>query len=182
MTITSSTATPDWPAEVHSVLRDAGVHLVSYVPDAGHKRLIELCQEDPSIRTIPLTTEEEAVGLALGAWLGRERSVLLLQSSGVGNMVNALGTVRECRLPFVMIAAMRGEEGELNPWQVPVGQATPTVLEAMGVRVRRAGEPGELAPTVRAALEEAYDVDAAVAVLISQSLIGIKPFEEGRNG
>lgn len=152
---------------------------MSYVPDAGLKRLIEHCQEDPDITALPLTTEEEAVGLALGAWLGGEKSVLLLQSSGVGNMVNALGTVRECRLPFLMIVAMRGEKGELNPWQVPMGQATPDVLEAMEVRVRRAETPDDLAPTVRSAVAEAYADDAAVAVLISQSLIGIKRFEEG---
>jgi sulfopyruvate decarboxylase alpha subunit len=155
--------------------------LVGYVPDAGHKRLIELCQADGSMRAVPLTTEEEGVGLALGAWLGGARTALLLQSSGVGNMVNVLGTVRECRLPFLMIVTMRGEEGEFNPWQVPMGSATPKVLEAMGVRVRRAEEAGEVATVVQGALNEVYEGDAAVAVLISQAVIGIKSFQEQRD-
>ena len=81
---------PDWPAEVHCELAAAGVRVVGYVPDAGHKRLIELCRADRKMRAVPLTTEEEGIGLACGAWLGGERSVLLMQSSGVGNLINVL--------------------------------------------------------------------------------------------
>jgi sulfopyruvate decarboxylase alpha subunit len=180
-TITPSPTAHDWSLEVHRVLSEADISLVGYVPDAGHKRLIELCQADSSMRAVPLTTEEEGVGLALGAWLGGKGSALLLQSSGVGNMVNVLGTVRECCLPFLMIVTMRGEDGEFNPWQVPMGTATPKVLEAMGVRVRRAEEASEVAMVVRAALAEAYEGDAAVAVLISQTVIGIKSFQEQRD-
>jgi len=170
----------DWPAETHQTLVEAGVQLVSYVPDAGLKRLIELCQADSSMRAVPLTTEEEAVGLALGAWLGGQSSVHLLQSSGVGNMVNALGTVRECRIPFVMIVAMRGEAGELNPWQVHMGRSVSQVLDAIGVRVRRVERPDVLAARVGEALREARGEALAVAVVMSQALIGIKSFEEQR--
>lgn len=152
--------------------------MVGYVPDAGHKRLIELCQADPRMRSIPLTTEEEGVGLALGAWLGGERSVLLLQSSGVGNMANVLGTVATCQVPFLMIVTMRGEEGEANPWQKPMGQATPKILGAMGVRVRRVRRQSLAAATVEKALAQVYGEEAAVAVLISQAVIGIKAFQE----
>jgi hypothetical protein len=74
---------------------------------------------------------------------------------------------------------MRGEEGELNPWQVPVGQATPGILQTMGVHVLRAENPGELASLVSLGLTEAFEEEAAVAALISQSLIGIKSFLEG---
>jgi len=168
----------DWPVAIHHAFTNAGVHLVSYVPDAGHKRLIDLCRADDAIRTIPLTTEEEGVGLAMGAWLGGEKSVLLLQSSGVGNLVNVLGAVQECRCPLVMIATMRGEFGEFNPWQVPMGRATPGVLKEMGVVVERVSEPEKVGPAVEAALRQAYKSYSAVAVLISQSLVGIKSFQE----
>src|SRR4029077_13152876 len=90
---------------------------VGYVRDAGHKRLIELCQADKSMRAVPLTTEEEGIGLVTGAWLGGEKMVLLMQSSGVGNLVNVLGMMKVCRIPLVMIVTMRGEQGEFNPWQ-----------------------------------------------------------------
>ena len=168
----------DWPLEIHRALQAARIGQVGYVPDAGHKRLIELCRADRSMHSVVLTTEEEGLGLAIGAWLGGQRSVLLMQSSGVGNIINALGTIKECRVPLPMIITMRGEYGEFNPWQVPMGQATRAVLEAMGVVVQTAAEPEAVAPAVDAALRLAFNGYAAVAVLISQRVIGIKSFQE----
>ena len=167
-----------WPEEIYKTLKDAGVRQVGYVPDAGHKRLIELCLADKEMRAVVLSTEEEGIGLTAGAWLGGERSALLLQSSGVGNCINALGTTRECRFPLLMLITMRGQKGEFNPWQVPMGQATPTVLEAMGVVVHEANAAEEIAPIVDAAARLAFGSYQAVAVLISQAVIGIKSFQD----
>ena len=173
--------TLDWPRQTFDVLRSAGVRLVGYVPDAGHKRLIELCRADRKMDAVVLSTEEEGIGLATGAWLGGARSALLMQSSGVGNCINVLGMVRECRLPLLMVVTMRGEHGEFNPWQVPMGQATPAVLAAMGVVVHEASTPEEVAPIVDAAARLAFGSYQAVAVLISQRVIGIKSFQEQRS-
>jgi len=159
-------------------LRAEGARVVGYVPDAGHKRLIELCQADGEFRSVVLTTEEEGIGLAAGAWLGGVRSILLMQSSGVGNCINVLGMVRECRLPLLMLVTMRGEEGEFNPWQVPMGQATTSVLQAIGVHVRRVSEAGEIADAVLAAARRAYKKGSAHAILIAQQVIGIKSFQQ----
>ena len=167
-----------WPDEIHRELSAAGVRLVGYVPDAGHKRLIELIRADANMRAVVLTTEEEGIGLATGAWLGGARSVLLMQSSGVGNVVNVLGMVRECRFPLVTLVTMRGEQGEFNPWQVPMGQAVRPVLEAMGTVVHYVDRAEEVGPVINAALRLAYNSYASVAVLISQRLIGIKSFQE----
>jgi sulfopyruvate decarboxylase alpha subunit len=167
-----------WPDELHRTLKAANVRQVGYVPDAGHKRLIELCLVDKALRAVVLSTEEEGIGLAAGAWLGGERAALLMQSSGVGNCINALGTVRECRFPLLMLVTMRGQKGEFNPWQVPMGQATPAVLEAMGVVVQEANSADEIVPAVDAAARLAFGSYQAVAVLISQAVIGIKSFQE----
>jgi sulfopyruvate decarboxylase alpha subunit len=167
-----------WPDEIHRELSSAGVRMVGYVPDAGHKRLIELCQADRTMRAVVLTTEEEGIGLAAGAWLGGQKSVLLMQSSGVGNVVNVLGMVRECRFPLVTLVTMRGEQGEFNPWQVPMGQAVRPVLEAMGTVVHAPAAEAEIVPTVNAALRLAYNSYASVAVLIPQRVIGIKSFQD----
>ncbi|HWV91697.1 MAG TPA: phosphonopyruvate decarboxylase [Burkholderiales bacterium] len=167
-----------WPDEIHRELSSAGVRMVGYVPDAGHKRLIELCQADKTMRAVVLTTEEEGIGLAAGAWLGGQKSVLLMQSSGVGNVVNVLGMVRECRFPLVTLVTMRGEQGEFNPWQVPMGQAVRPVLEAMGTVVHAPAAEAEIVPTVNAALRLAYNSYASVAVLIPQRVIGIKSFQD----
>lgn len=171
-------STTDWPLDVFRVLKNAGVRLVGYVPDGGQKRLIELCHADGDTRAVVLTTEEEGIGLAAGAWLGGRRSALFMQSSGVGNCINVLGMVRECRFPLLMLVTMRGEFGEFNPWQVPMGQATRAVLEAMGVVVHSAASAEAVAPMVEAAARLAFDSYAAVAVLVSQRVIGIKSFQE----
>ena len=167
-----------WPEDIHRELSGAGIRLVGYVPDAGHKRLIELCQADKKMRAVVLSTEEEGIGLAAGAWLGGQKTVLLMQSSGVGNVINTLGMVQECRFPLVTLVTMRGEQGEFNPWQVPMGQAVRPVLEAMGTVVHYAEKAEEVGPVVNAALRLAYNSYASVAVLISQRLIGIKSFQE----
>jgi sulfopyruvate decarboxylase TPP-binding subunit len=110
---------------------------VGYVPDAGHARLIELCQGDAAIRAVPLTSEEEGVALLAGAWLGGQRGALLMQSSGVGNCINMLSLTKACRFPLVMLVTMRGEWAEFNPWQVPMGSNTRAALELCDVLVYR---------------------------------------------
>ena len=166
-----------WPDEIHRVLRNQGIRQVTYVPDSGHARLIELARADPNMHAIPLTTEEEGVALAVGAWLGGERSVLLMQSSGTGNCINMLGMVQECRVPLPMLITMRGEWGEFNPWQVPMSQATAPALAAMGVAVHAVDKASEVSETVEAALRLAFNTCRAVAVLISQRVIGAKQFK-----
>src|SRR5215470_6714088 len=83
-----------WPDQVFEVLRRAAIQQVGYVPDAGHSRLIERCREEASMAAVVLTTEEEGIALAAGAWLGGQRAALLMQSSGVGNCINMLSLVR----------------------------------------------------------------------------------------
>jgi sulfopyruvate decarboxylase alpha subunit len=173
-----SAASVDWPAAIYRVLKSQRVRQVSYVPDAGHKRLIELCHADKRMAAVPLTSEEEGIGLAAGAWLGGERAALLMQSSGVGNCVNAFTLAANCKFPLLMLITMRGEEGELNPWQIPMGRATPEALRLGGVRVFRLDHAADAPAKVSAAARLAFEDCAAVAVTISQSLIGIKSFEE----
>ena len=86
--------------------------------------------------------------------------------------------IKECRFPLPMLITMRGEYGEFNPWQVPMGQATPAVLEAMGVVVQPVREAAGVPAAVDAALRLAYNSYVATAVLISQKVIGIKSFQE----
>jgi sulfopyruvate decarboxylase alpha subunit len=174
----ASAAAIDWPAELHRALQSHGVRQVSYVPDAGHKRLIDLCHADKDMVAVPLTSEEEGVGLAAGAWLGGERAALLMQSSGVGNCVNAFTLAANCGFPLLMLVTMRGEWGEFNPWQIPMGQTTPDVLRLGGVRTFRLEHAEEARATASAAAKLAFDGYTAAAVLISQRLIGTKAFKE----
>ena len=164
----------DWRDQIFGVLKAAAVRQVGYVPDAGHARLIELCRGDLEMRAVPLTTEEEGIALAAGAWLGGQRAALLMQSSGVGNCINMLSLTRTCRCPLVMLVAMRGEWAEFNPWQVPMGAKTEAMLELCDVLVYRVERAEEAAETAAAALDIAFNGDLATAVLLSQRLIGAK--------
>jgi sulfopyruvate decarboxylase alpha subunit len=164
----------DWREAVFAALKAADIRQVGYVPDAGHARLIELCHADPAIRAVPLTSEEEGVGLAAGAWLGGQRAALLMQSSGVGNCINMLSLTKNCRFPLIILVTMRGEWAEFNPWQVAMGTKTEAALELMDVLVYRVERADEAAETVAAALDIAFDGELAAAVLLAQRLIGAK--------
>ena len=163
-----------WPSDLYRILKAADVRQMAYVPDAGHTTLINLFSADPDVISNVLTTEEEGIAIAAGAWLGGQRSVLLMQSSGVGNCINMLSLPVIGRFPVLMLVTMRGEWAEFNPWQVPMGRATQGALEAVGVRVMRADTAADLVETVEAAAALAYEADQQVAVLIGQRLIGKK--------
>ncbi len=163
-----------WPTRVYDVLKRAQVRQMAYVPDAGHSTLINLFSADPDVVSNVLTTEEEGIAISAGAWLGGQRTVLLMQSSGVGNCINMLSLAAIARFPLLMLVTMRGEWAEFNPWQVPMGRATQPSLEAMGVRVMRADAPLDLVETVEAAAALAYEADQRIAVLIGQRLLGRK--------
>jgi sulfopyruvate decarboxylase alpha subunit len=164
----------DWPNAIYRVLKQHDVRQMSYVPDAGHSRLIELFRKDPDVVANLLTSEEEGVAISAGAWLGGQRSVLLMQSSGVGNCINMLSLATIARFPLLMIVTMRGEWAEFNPWQVPMGLATEPALAAIGVRTMRADTPEDLVAIVGSAAVLAYGADQQIAVIISQRLLGVK--------
>ena len=169
--------TLDWPSQVHALLKEARIRQVALVPDAGHAQLIRLCERDRAMRVVRLTTEEEGVALLGGAWLGGDKGVLLMQSSGVGNCINMLGMVQECRVPLLLLVTMRGEWGEFNPWQVPMAQATVPSLAAMGVVVQAADRAEDVADIAAAAGRLAFNTSRAVAVLIGQRVVGAKQFK-----
>ena len=179
----SDTALPDdshqdWADGIYDTLKAFEVSQASYVPDGGHVRLIEHLQADSAVTTIPLTTEEEGVAHAAGAWLGGARSVLLMQSSGVGNCINMLSLIKHCKFPFLTLVTMRGEWGEFNPWQVPMGAAVADCFMLMGISVTRAEAASEVAQAVRSAASMAYLGGTPCAVLLSQKLIGAKDFSK----
>ncbi|MFO1350322.1 MAG: thiamine pyrophosphate-binding protein [Gammaproteobacteria bacterium] len=171
----TATAAP-WPDALFATLQDLRIQQVAYVPDAGHSQLIKRCHADPAIAAVPLTSEQEGVALLAGAWLGGQRGALLMQSSGVGNCINMLSLSQTCRFPLLMIVTMRGQWGEFNPWQVPMGNATEAVLKNTGVLVYPVDAAERVAETVAAAGRIAFNGALSAAVLISQRVIGAKTF------
>ena len=169
---------PNWPDDIFATLQRFDVRQVPYVPDAGHSRLIQRVLGSSTMRGIPLTTEEEGVALLAGAWTGGQRGVLLMQSSGVGNCINMLSLIPILRFPFLTLVTMRGEWGEFNPWQLPMGQSTGKVLEDIGVYVQRAERPEEVRDVVYAAAQMTFSSNRPIAVLLGQRLIGFKDWSK----
>jgi sulfopyruvate decarboxylase TPP-binding subunit len=159
-------STTTWQEQLWQLLRQNEVNIFGYVPDAGHKHLINQAIADP----------EEGIGLCCGANLGGKKAVLLMQSSGVGNTINLLSLVKLGKFPFLTFVTMRGNFGEGNPWQYPMGQATQSVLEAMGVICLPVWTEEDVIPTAEAALTMSFKAGHAVAVLLTQRLLGAKEF------
>jgi sulfopyruvate decarboxylase alpha subunit len=174
MTEQAVAKSPDWPDRLYETFKRAGICQVGYVPDAGHARLIDRCRADPDIRDVVLTTEEEGVALAAGAWLGGERAALLMQSSGLGNCINMLSLARTCRFPLLMLITMRGEWEEFNPWQEPMGSIVEPVLKLCEAEIFRVRKPDEAESIAERAIQLAFGDERIAAVVLSQELIGKK--------
>ena len=165
-----------WSADIFREMKTRNIRTVCTIPDAGLTHLLNLVKADPAHRLITLTTEEEGIGIATGCWLGGERAMIAMQSSGVGNCINALGLPAAFRAPCLMLVTMRGQWGEFNPWQVPMGQGARPALEAMGVKCFPVDKADEVGETFAAAADLAFHGRLSAAVLVSQRVIGAKGF------
>jgi sulfopyruvate decarboxylase alpha subunit len=171
-----TTKTRHWSDDVFAEMKARNIETVATIPDGGLTHLLNTVVADKDMRLVTLSTEEEGIGVATGQWLGGKRSLIAMQSSGVGNCINALGIPVTMRAPCLMLVTMRGQWGEFNPWQVPMGTATRTVLEAVGVRCFPVEKAEEIGETFGAAADIAFNSRLSAAVLVSQRVIGAKGF------
>ncbi len=166
----------EWSKVIFDRLVEAGVSLFSYVPDFGNSTIVDMADADNRTRTVLLSSEEEGVALCVGADLVGEKGVLLMQSSGVGNCPNMLSLVPGGRFPLLMVVTMRGDYGEQNPWQYPMGQAVEPVLRAMGILTIRVERHDELEAATTAAISAAFKAGQGVALILTQKFLGAKGF------
>lgn len=132
----AGSAIPPWAVGVANGLWTAGCRHVVYVPDNPLSHILAALRRDHGeVRATLATREEEAIGIAAGLHLGGSRSAVLMQSSGLGNTLNALGSLLIAyQIPVVMVVSMRGDPGEWNSAQVPMGRAVAPVLDAFGIQ------------------------------------------------
>jgi sulfopyruvate decarboxylase TPP-binding subunit len=161
-----------WPDRIHDHFKRVGVRQVGYVPDTGHSRLIALCQADPEITDVVLTSEAEGAGLVAGAALGGQRAALLMQSSGVGNCINMFSLLPNCGFSCLVLVTMRGEFADFNPWQVPMGSITEQVLKLCGFLTYRVEQAEDVDPVFGSACDMAFSGNLRIAILLAQRLVG----------
>lgn len=163
-----------WSGAIVSTLRDQGVRQVVYVPDNPLGHLIRLLEADLDFRTVSATREEEAVGIAAGMYLGGGRPALLMQSSGLGNSLNALGSL--CipyQIPVLLFISLRGELGEWNIAQVPMGRGVRPILDILGIQHFTLTQDTEVERVVKMAAELAFSTRFPAALILSKLLTGV---------
>ena len=163
---------PAWAAGVCAGLHAAGSRHVVYVPDNPLSHVLRaLARDFPDIRTTVATREEEAFGIAAGLYLGGIRPTVMLQSSGLGNSLNAITSLLiPYQIPVFAVISMRGDAGEWNAAQVPMGRALPAILDAMAIPYAVADSPQATAVTAQAVAQTAYGTRIPGALLLPRRL------------
>jgi sulfopyruvate decarboxylase alpha subunit len=159
---------PEWTAAMLEALRAAGVRNISYVADSLLGGVIAAAEASGQFRLIPVHREEEAVGVLCGLYVGGERGAMLLQSSGLGNCLNALGALAiASSIPVPLVIGMRGELDEWNPAQLPMGRAVVGCLEALHIASVSILEPHLAGPVTAAALTTCFASGQPFGILLS---------------
>jgi sulfopyruvate decarboxylase subunit alpha len=149
--VNSDRQPPAWAAGVCTGLHAAGSRHVLYVPDNPLSHVLAILHETfRDVKTMIATREEEAFGIAAGLYLGGARPTVMLQSSGLGNSLNALTSLLlPYQIPVLVIVSMRGDAGEWNAAQVPMGRAVAPICEAIGLSPATAETPETTEALVR---------------------------------
>ena len=164
-----------WPQHIIELLKAYNIRFLSYVPDAIGERLLQLARHDDFFDILPLAREEEGVGVVTGQYLGGARGAVLMPTSGVGNAINALASLAiPYQIPLPLFIGLRGDLGDFNQTQVPMGQALRPMLEALRIPCYALTRPDEVATVVDGALKLTYALELPVAFLISTQLAGWK--------
>ena len=164
-----------WSEIVLQRLKSNGVQIVCYVPDSVLAFLINGAKADPFFTLVPLTREEEGVGVLTGAYLGGQHGLLMMQVSGLGNTINGLASLAiPYQIPFLILISQRGELGEFNAAQIPMGRAARSILDSLGIQHFTLRHPDKIATLMDGAIKTAYTAQLPVAIFLSNEMVGWK--------
>jgi sulfopyruvate decarboxylase subunit alpha len=163
----------EWPEAMLRAFSAAGVEILPYVPDGVLAPLLNQAAER-GFGLVPLTREEEGIGVLSGVYLGGRRGALLMQTSGLGNSLNAIGSLAMAqRIPLPMVVTERGGLGEKVATQIPFGSALPRILAAMGISVFEVSQASQTFDVVTGATEMAY-VSRVPTVILIKSILSME--------
>jgi sulfopyruvate decarboxylase alpha subunit len=162
----------DWQLVIADTLTARGVTVAAYVPDTRLQGILSRLA-DNGVRMRSLTREEECVGYAAGQRIAGGWPVVLMQSSGLGNALNALGSLAvPYRLGLPLVISMRGTLGEANPSQVPLGRAAAQLLGALGVQAFALRAPAAAVQVTAGMLTLAFEAGESAALMLEAELGG----------
>ena len=152
---------------IFDAIKDVGIDFVVSVPCVNLSKILNMIDEDDEIIHVPVTREEEGIGICAGAYLGGKKPAILMQNSGLGNSINALKSLTQLyEMPLLMIMSHRGTEGESIFGQVPMGESTPRILEAMDFKYFKPGTPEGAYEDVKDAWDLSVEEGKPVSVLL----------------
>ncbi|MFX1304673.1 MAG: sulfopyruvate decarboxylase subunit alpha [Promethearchaeota archaeon] len=160
----------DVDLELYKSIKNSGINLILSVPCIMLKGLLEVIEEKKEIHHIPVTREEEGVGIAAGAYLGGKIPAILMQNSGLGNSINAIKSLLELyKIPVVFIISHRGAEGEKIIAQMPMGQITIDLLKLLAFEIYILDSPEKVNNIIKA-VNKAKKTKKRVAVILKKTL------------
>ena len=164
-----------WAETIVEALKGNQVSLIAFVPDVSIDVVTRLMEEDPFFHVVAATREEEAIGIAAGAYAAGRNAAVFMQSSGFGNCINAIASLCiPCRIPIPLFINLRGELGEFNIAQVPMGRATRPILDVLGLPYYTLTMDENLDKVVRGALKLCYSSREPLALCLTPLLHGGK--------
>lgn len=162
----------DWQVAVADTLVAAGITVAAYVPDTRLQGVLSLLA-DNGVRMRSLTREEECIGYAAGQRIAGQRPVVLMQSSGLGNSLNALGSLAvPYRLGLPLVVSMRGTLGEANPSQVPLGRSAAQLLSTLGIQAFSVRTAETAAQVTDGVVTLAFQAGECAALMLEPELGG----------
>jgi len=168
-------ADPSWSKHMADALRRNGIRLFATVPDYIVTQVLDHLWSDPECTVVTVTREEEGLGILSGAWLAGQRGALIMQNSGLGNCVNALASLNcVSQIPVVLVMSHRGDLGEFNPAQVPMGQIAGSLLDGLGIRHVMPRTVADLEAQADGLVKLAYTRGLPVAFILPAELTGGK--------
>ena len=167
----------NWQDTLIESLKKSECRVISYVGDSVVAPILTRLEDDPYFTVVPATREDEAIGIVTGAYLCKSRGAVFLQSSGVGNSINALGSVNVAwRVPVPIFVTLRGQLTEPVMAQSQVGRALPAIFNALNISYFELDREDEALKIIEGALVTCYGTRNPVAVLITSKLTGGKKF------
>ena len=162
-----------WQDSIIDSLRKHNCRIISYVGDSLTKPIIDRLEGDDFFTVVPATREDEAIAIVTGAYLCNVRGAVFMASAGVGNSINALGSVNVAwRVPVPIFVTLRGDLAEPVMVQVPVGRAVRSLLNSLNISYFELDREDEANTIVDGALVTCFGARVTVAVLITSKLTG----------
>ena len=166
------TVSRDNSLAVYEGIKAAGIRFVSALPETWLVYLLQLAEEDPEMCLVEVAKEEEAIGIAAGAYFAGTPNALLMQNHGFLASINGIVSLALLyRVPLLMLIAHRGHIGEPYPWHTQGGIVTEPVLRGLGLPFDYARDPNTVAKQIREAHTLSLSSLSPVALLLTRDLM-----------